>query len=273
MKKVRVWFAHETEGECMGKKESNVRPGDCTGVGPKHPLKPPIHSDTLSIGSDGRSDDVINPQEQLQGCAASRIGRRVPSTGSWETTVVDTPDPPEDPTEVKPVYGVGSMEGKEGVALKDLQPPPAVRDDGGKLKWHLLPIPPLLGLIKVFHGGAVKYAEDQWRGGMKFSRIYRSMISHFMKWLASNSSYDKELGTHHLMMVAWGCFVLYMYEVVYKFTEYDDRAEKGLLTDEDFEFIHQMIENKLGPLDEDDAAREDEARSNWIDKIKRGCDG
>jgi len=143
-----------------------------------------------------------------------------------------------------------------------------VRDDGGKMKWHLLPVPALLALTKVFHGGAIKYADDQWRGGMKFSRIYRSMISHFMKWLASKSSYDKELGTHHLMMVAWGCFVLYMYEVVYKFTDYDDRPEKGLLTDEDFEWIGQVIEKRLtavstleeknsGPyvVDKDDEAR------------------
>jgi hypothetical protein len=127
------------------------------------------------------------------------------------------------------------------------------RDDGGKMKWHLLPVPALLALTKVFHGGSIKYADDQWRGGMKFSRIYRSMISHFMKWLASNSSYDKELGTHHLMMVAWGCFVLYMYEVVYKFVDYDDRPEKGLLTDEDFEWIGQLIEKRL--LDKDDEAR------------------
>ena len=96
------------------------------------------------------------------------------------------------------------------------------------------------------------------------------MISHFMKWLASDSSYDKELGTHHLMMVAWGCFVLYMYEVVYKFTQHDDRPEKGLLTDEDFEWINTLVENKLhqetiakaeryaeSVLDKDDAARDE----------------
>ena len=150
---------------------------------------------------------------------------------------------PGDCTGVKPAYGVGLMEGKEGVALKDLQPPKSggMRDDGGKLKWHLLPIPALLALIKVFHGGSIKYADDQWRLGMKFSRIYRSMISHFMKWLASDSSYDKELGTHHLMMVAWGCFVLYMYEIMYKFTKYDDRPEKGMLTDADFEFITDIL--------------------------------
>jgi hypothetical protein len=124
-------------------------------------------------------------------------------------------------------------------------PGAGVRDDGGKMKWHLLPVPALLALTKVFHGGSVKYAEDQWRKGLKYSRIYRSMISHFMKWLSSDSSYDKELGTHHLMMVAWGCFVLYMYEVVYGFDHLDDRKEKGMLTDDDFEFIHTLIENKL----------------------------
>lgn len=125
-------------------------------------------------------------------------------------------------------------------------PPEAgVRDDGGKMKWHLIPVPALLALCKVFHGGAIKYNDDNWRKGLKYSRIYRSMISHFMKWLASDSSYDKELGTHHLMMVAWGCFVLYMYEVIYKFVDLDDRTEKDTLTDEDFEFISQAIESRL----------------------------
>jgi hypothetical protein len=31
------------------------------------------------------------------------------------------------------------------------------RDDGGKMKWHLLPVPALLALTKVFHGGSIKY--------------------------------------------------------------------------------------------------------------------
>ena len=157
------------------------------------------------------------------------------------------PDLPEDPTEVK----LPEQEKCVG------QPPPATRNDGGKMKWHLLPIPALLALVKVFHGGSIKYADDQWRGGMKFSRIYRSMISHFMKWLASDSSYDKELGTHHLMMVAWGCFVLYMYEIMYKFVDYDDRPEKGMLTDADFEFVTNILTIKKAlTMDEMEALTE-----------------
>jgi len=111
----------------------------------------------------------------------------------------------------------------------------AIRDDSGKLKWQLIPIPALLELCKVFHFGGTKYDDNNWRNGMKYSRVYRPMMSHFNKWLASTSSYDKESGTHHLMMVAWGCFVLYMYEIVFKYTDGDDRLDKDMLTDEDFE--------------------------------------
>ena len=225
--KIKAWLKRETEGMFMGKKESNIRP-----------------------------EGAVKPSWGKPGVTS--FG---PPRSGHTPNIPKTPDiPPK---------AVGT------------------RDDGGKLKWHLMPVPALLALIKVFHGGAIKYADDQWRLGMKFSRIYRSMISHFMKWLASNSSYDKELGTHHLMMVAWGCFVLYMYEVVYKFVDYDDRPEKGLLTDEDFEFISEMIEVKkglsdatlaelqahfrakhtgLGPLDKDDAAREEQLRKTFYGK-------
>jgi hypothetical protein len=149
------------------------------------------------------------------------------------------------PNATKPVYGVGQMEGREGTALKDLQPP-GKRDDGGKLSWHLIPIPAMLGFVKVWHGGAIKYAEEQWRGGMKYSRIYRPMISHFNKWMCSKSSYDKELKTHHLMMVAWGCFVLFMYEIIFKRTDLDDRPDKGVMDDEDFEIEGELIAPEAG---------------------------
>lgn len=111
-----------------------------------------------------------------------------------------------------------------------------IRKDSGKLRWHLIPIPALLAFCKVWHGGSIKYDEEQWRGGMKYTRIYRPMMSHLNKWLTCKSSYDTELGTHHLMMVAWGCFVLYMYETFLGHEQYDDRPDKGTLTEEDFEY-------------------------------------
>jgi len=126
---------------------------------------------------------------------------------------------------------------REDKKYKEAKEEPAMRDDGGKLKWHLVPYPFLLELVKVFHGGALKYFDEAWRKGMSYSRIYRSMESHYAKWMCSTSSYDKELGTHHLAMVAWGCCVLYMYEVVFKFDKFDDRPDKGTLHDAAFDYM------------------------------------
>ena len=72
------------------------------------------------------------------------------------------------------------------------------------------------------------------------------MISHFNKWLASKNSFDKELGTHHLMMVAWGCMVLYMYEMfLWKDGRFDDRPDKGLLDDSQFDPITMPISGAI----------------------------
>ena len=86
------------------------------------------------------------------------------------------------------------------------------------------------------------------------------MISHLNKWLCTDSSYDKELGTHHLMMVAWGCFVLYMYEVVFGRSDLDNRPDKGTLKDEDFDCVDLIAEKK----EKDDL--ELEALREWRDK-------
>ena len=143
--------------------------------------------------------------------------------------------------------------------------PDGMRKDGGKLKWHLVPVPAMVAFTKVWHAGSIKYEEEQWRGGMLYSRIYRPMISHLNKWLCTDSSYDKELGTHHLMMVAWGCFVLYMYEVVFGRSDLDNRPDKGTLKDEDFEyedlaaereqFVMGARDKEVFPIDKDDAGR------------------
>ena len=117
----------------------------------------------------------------------------------------------------------------------------AKRDDGGKLRWHLIPVPALVAFCKVWHAGGLKYGDENWRQGLSYSRIYRPMISHLNKWLCSKSSYDKELGTHHLLMVAWGCFVLYMYEVVLKLPHLDNRPDRGTLTDADFEYEDPLV--------------------------------
>jgi hypothetical protein len=147
--------------------------------------------------------------------------------------------------------------------------PPGKRDDGGKMSWHLIPVPGMVEFCKVWHAGGLKYGAENWRGGLAFTRVYRPMMSHLNKWLCGKGSYDKELGTHHLMMVAWGCFVLYMYEIVFGREDLDDRPDKGLLNDEDFEYdnIVDVVMGQKMKVEEDRLRREDEKQRNrdWKD--------
>jgi len=156
---------------------------------------------------------------------------------------------------------MGSGTEVDGNGWDQAKEEPGHRDDGRKLRWHLIPIPALLAFCRVWHAGGKKYGDGNWRKGMSYSRIYRSMHSHLYKWLCTNSSYDNELGTHHLMMVAWGCFVLYMYEIVFKYAEFDDRPDKDTMTEECFElerevaFVPYESAVRPKPIDQDDAAR------------------
>lgn len=91
------------------------------------------------------------------------------------------------------------------------KPVSALRFDKGKLNIGLIPVPALLELALVFTKGGVKYDDENWRLGIKWSRIYTPMERHLAKWRLGQSR-DPENGCHHLLQVAWGCFVLYMYE-------------------------------------------------------------
>lgn len=86
-----------------------------------------------------------------------------------------------------------------------------MRFDSGKLNIGLIPVPALLELALVFTKGAIKYAAENWRLGIRWSRVYTPMERHLAKWKLGQQR-DPENGCHHLLQVAWGCVVLYMYE-------------------------------------------------------------
>jgi len=87
----------------------------------------------------------------------------------------------------------------------------AMRFDTNKLSIGLIPVPAILELAMVFTKGGIKYLEENWRKGMAWSRIYTPMERHLAKWKLGQER-DPENGCHHLLQVAWGCVVLYMYE-------------------------------------------------------------
>lgn len=94
------------------------------------------------------------------------------------------------------------------------------KDDGGKLRFDLIPVYPLERLAEVYTIGAKKYADRNWEKGMSWGRIFAAMCRHAFKWWGGEI-YDPVDGQHHLSSVAWCAFALMEYEHKKKGT--DDR--------------------------------------------------
>lgn len=86
----------------------------------------------------------------------------------------------------------------------------ARRDDKGKLRWDLLPMDAIRELVRVYTFGSVKYEDNNWRKGMKWTRVFASLMRHIDAFWAGEM-YDEESGLHHLAHAAWNCITLMWY--------------------------------------------------------------
>ena len=78
-----------------------------------------------------------------------------------------------------------------------------LRYNEGKLRWSLLPLEPIMEVIKVLEFGAKKYAKDNWK---KFTKqetdenCYDSMMRHIQAW-RGGETHDVETGLPHMAHV------------------------------------------------------------------------
>lgn len=105
-------------------------------------------------------------------------------------------------------------------SYKDKLETEGVKDDSGKLRLDLLPVMPLFLVSDVYTRGAKKYADDNWRKGLKWRRVFGALLRHAFKWF-SGERCDPEDGQHHLASVVWCALTLMEYEVTHP--ELDDR--------------------------------------------------
>jgi dATP/dGTP diphosphohydrolase len=96
----------------------------------------------------------------------------------------------------------------------------AVKNDQNKLRLDLTPAIAQFIEAHVYTVGIDKYAEHNWRRGMKWSRILRALKSH-LAWFEAGEDLDPEDGQYHLGSVIWCAKTL----LEYKFThpDLDDR--------------------------------------------------
>lgn len=95
--------------------------------------------------------------------------------------------------------------------------------DSGKVPLGLFPREAIIEICKVLDFGAKKYGRDNWRKGMKWTRVSDAALRHLFAWI-SGDDYDDESGINHLAHC--GCCIAFL--LVYQICGFgeDDRYVK-----------------------------------------------
>lgn len=101
------------------------------------------------------------------------------------------------------------------------------RKNTGKPSFKSIPPEFLLALAQHATLGTIKYpdtdtGQPNWTRGMKWSIMIDCVFRHFLKWLMGERN-DEELGTHHLIAVAWNVMCLFYYDTYFDYKDLDDR--------------------------------------------------
>jgi hypothetical protein len=83
--------------------------------------------------------------------------------------------------------------------------------DAGKARISLLSSDAIIEVAKVATMGAQKYDDNNWRGGMKWSRLMDAAERHLLTY-NKGDRIDEESGLSHLAHVAWNIMALLDYE-------------------------------------------------------------
>lgn len=108
-----------------------------------------------------------------------------------------------------------------------IKPSEALRYNEGKLRYDLLDPYAIAELAKVFTNGANKYADHNWKKGMKWSKMLASMKRHIAAF-EMGEDIDPEIGCHHMAQAAWNALGLVTYARIHP--EMDDRQHSYLET-------------------------------------------
>jgi hypothetical protein len=96
-----------------------------------------------------------------------------------------------------------------------------VKFDDAKNRLDLIPVEALEQVGEIYSYGAKKYADHNWRSGLKFSRLYGATLRHlFAFWRGEDK--DKESGLPHLAHATFGLLGLLQYQAEGR-RELDDR--------------------------------------------------
>lgn len=87
-------------------------------------------------------------------------------------------------------------------------------------RFDLIPVEALIGLAEIYGKGALKYEENNWRRGYRWSLSYAAAQRH-MAAFWNGEDIDPESGQPHVLHAAWHMFALFTFMTEQR--EYDNR--------------------------------------------------
>lgn len=95
--------------------------------------------------------------------------------------------------------------------------------DQGKPRMELLPMAALQEVAKVLTFGAKKYDDNNWRGGIDYSRVYGALLRHLTAFVEGEEK-DPETGLSHIAHLACNSLFLLTF-ILEDRKELDDRPK------------------------------------------------
>jgi hypothetical protein len=124
-------------------------------------------------------------------------------------------------SEFKTSEKITQMKGGVEVETQDFKKSgTGLRYNEGKSRVDLIDAEFMVGVGRVMRLGSLKYAENNWRGGMKWSICIGCLLRHVFAFMRGEDK-DPETGEHHLLHAA--CNVMFLYWYTIHRTELDDR--------------------------------------------------
>ena len=107
-----------------------------------------------------------------------------------------------------------------------VQPSKAIKFDSEKARLDLVDADAVEGLAKVLGFGAKKYAANNWRQGMNYSRVIAALLRHCAA-MQRGEDIDPESGLPHIDHLGCCWMFLSNYTKHEEYKEFDDRWKRG----------------------------------------------
>lgn len=109
---------------------------------------------------------------------------------------------------------------------KNEAPGLASRDNAGKIRPTLFPVPVYKEVLKVFQFGAGKYGDFNWQRGFYYRTCADSLERHWLEWKEGKDR-DEESKLYHLAHIIANAAFLLFYQISGTYTHLDNRVEKS----------------------------------------------